>query len=284
MNRYPDFTKAINHTFDHMRSFAKEVYRGKWQGIDVSKKPEMVAYEICHWDMHVPMSMKSLHAYQTDIKPNLPWADNHFMERVGLQPLNPGVEWANWPWGKSADKFRFPPGTLDDPGSEPIFDHTYMQRYWPKYAGRFAGGILPDPVSRIEAGNKIVEGHKGIYFPYGDLDDVVMELFEDQMTRQAILPVFFPEDTGRQGRKPCSISYHFMMNSSNCLDIFYHLRSCDLIRHFRDDIYLTVRLLLWVLDRLRAIDPGWMNVLPGNFVMYIGNLHCFKNDIQQLRS
>lgn len=281
MNRYPDFKSAINDAINQMKNTAKEMHRGKWQGVDVATKPEMVAYEIAHFTMLVPMIFRQLHPYKTDIGPNLPWADNHFYERVSGSPLNPGVEWANWPWGKSADRFRVNPEILGDPGTERIFDHTYMQRYWPKRAGMFPGGILKSPTPECLGKGP----RRGIYFEYGDLDDVVRELFSDPMTRQAILPVFFPEDTGRVGgRKPCSISYHFILNTRRQLDIFYHLRSCDLVRHFRDDIYLTVRLLLWMLDQLRSKDPYWNSIMPGDYAMYIGNLHCFKNDMIQLRS
>jgi thymidylate synthase len=199
------------------------------------------------------------------------------MERVSGNPLNPGVEWRNWPWSASADKFRLDPRTLKDPGPERIFDHTYAMRYWPKWAGRYSGGVLPQ-------GKQLAMPRRGIYFDYGDLDDVVSELVKEPTTRQAILPVWHPEDTGWRinRRKPCSISYHFMINSNNGLDIFYHLRSCDIVHHFRDDIYLTVRLLLWVLDRARRIDPWWNSVAPGDYVMYIGNLHCFVNDWRRL--
>lgn len=279
MNSFDDFKKAIAVTTQAMKDHARQIQRGKWQGIPVDKRPEMVAYEILHWTMRVPMPVRNLDHYRAEIKPNLPWADDHFLERVSGHPLNPGKEWANWPWGASAGNFRYDPASLGDPGEEKIFDHTYMMRYWPKYACMFKGGVLPHDKSLPDVLTK-----RGIYFPYGDLKDVVDELANDPTTRQAILPVFFPEDTGRRnGRKPCSISYHFMLNTQHRLDIFYHLRSCDLMRHFNDDIYLTVRLLLWMLDQLEDRNPFWRPIRPGDFVMYIGNLHCFKNDMIRLR-
>jgi hypothetical protein len=62
------------------------------------------------------------------------------------------------------------------------------------------------------------------------------------------------------------------------LDINYHIRSCDFIRHFRDDIYLTVRLQLWVLEQCRKLNPQWDDVTLGRFDMQIGSLHVFRND------
>jgi hypothetical protein len=275
---FNSFPEAIDYALDQMRLRSLLVHRGKWQGIDVSRKPDAATHELHHFTMKVPMVLKELGFYRREIKPNLPWADNHFEERVDGNPLNPGKEWRNWPWGASADKSRIDPLSVGDPGPERIFDHTYAMRYWPKYAGMYSGGILP------EDGVLTPPSHRGIYFPYGDLDDVVLELKEDPTTRQAILPVFFPEDTGYQPgrRKPCSLFYHFML-TGNSLDISYQLRSCDLAHHMRDDIYLTVRLLLWALDQLRLMDPAqWTGVLPGVFVLQIANLHMFRNDYIQL--
>jgi thymidylate synthase len=164
-----------------------------------------------------------------------------------------------------------------------MFDHGYMERYWPRYAnvGVFSS---PQEVVVTSRSGAMGEPHRGIRYEYGDLNDVVEELAQDPTTRQAILPVFFPEDTGyRPGRrKPCSLHYHFMLNGE-CLDIQYVLRSCDLVRHFRDDIYLTVRLLLWMLEQLRKRDSTWNVRRPGLFVMHIANLHCFVNDMQTLK-
>jgi hypothetical protein len=253
-----------------------KIRRDKWQGIDVSKRPDAVTYELHHVTFRVPMILHDLPFYRKEIQPNLPWADDHFIERVSGNPLNPGVEWMNWPWGTSADKSRIPSESVGDPTPDRIFDHTYAQRYWPKWAGKYEGGILPDAMT--------APINRGIYFIYGDLDDVVEELHQDPTTRQAILPVFFPEDTGyRPGRrKPCSLFYHFMLVGDK-LDISYQLRSCDLAHHFRDDIYLTVRLLLWMLDQLRERDRRWFPIGPGTFTMQIANLHCFVNDYNRLK-
>jgi len=275
-----NFLVAIDLAYEKMLAQGVRVSRGKWQGLDVSRKPDMSVYELNHYTMQVPMPTIDLDYYRAQIKPNLPWADDAFLERVGGNPLNPGIEWRNWPWSKSADRFRLDPGPLDDPSDEPVFDHTYAQRYWPKWAGKFPQGILPPDHHRQLP-------HRGIYFDYGDLDDVVAELYNDPTTRQAILPVFFPEDTGyRPGRrKPCSLMYHFIFQpDAMSLDISYFLRSCDLVHHMRDDIYLTVRLLLWMLDQLRRSDSFWDDVKPGEFVMTISNLHCFVNQYNELKN
>lgn len=227
----------------------------RWQGVEVSKKPEMQMYEIVNHYISLLLTSENLDFYRDEVKPNLPWADDHFVERVCGEPINPGVEWANWPWGDSARKF------IEDGGQ---FNHNYMERYWPKYAGK---GKFNGPI-------------EGIRNKYGDLDDVVALLLKEPDTRQAYLPIFFPEDTGigDGGRKPCTLGYHFMRRDDR-LSIFYPMRSCDYVRHFRDDIYLTIRLLLWVMERLREKDPvNWSSVRPGYYSMFISSLHMFKND------
>jgi thymidylate synthase len=146
-----------------------------------------------------------------------------------------------------------------------------MERYWPKYAGNpfyYPGNSESQDATVIQ----------GIRYEYGDLRDVVELLANDPYTRQAYLPVWFPEDTGGGSKRaPCTIGYHFMMREDK-LDINYHIRSCDFIRHFRDDIYLTVRLQLWVLEQCRKLNPQWDDVTLGRFDMQIGSLHVFRND------
>jgi thymidylate synthase len=211
---------------------------------------------------------EDLDRYRVDINPNLPWADNHFAERTGGHPLNPGVEWKNWPWGKSADTFR--------EGDDQVFNHTYMERLWPRFARKTKGGYVPEEAK--------LSPHKGIAFEYGDLDTLVDLLVKDPHTRQAWVPLFFPEDTGvgDGGRKPCTLGYHFIVRNGR-MNVWYPLRSCDLVRHFRDDCYLAVRLLIWVLEQCRYRELSyWDTIKPGTYAMHMTSLHCFENDWRQL--
>jgi len=242
------------------------VHTDSWQGVDISKKPEMAMHELCFFSFDVGMRHEDLQPYRDDIRPNLPWADDHFLERVCGEPLNPGKTWEQWPYAHSADKFR------DGRGQ---FNHNYMERYWPKLAGQSPEGkTRDDDFTKIYASPTI-----GIRGEYGDLENVISLLANDPYTRQAYMPIFFPEDTGdaNPGRKPCTLGYHFFMRH-NELHMVYYIRSCDFVRHFRDDIYLTVRLVLWVLDRLRERTEFWKKVRPGRFMMHITSLHMFRND------
>lgn len=203
---------------------------------------------------------EDLDKYREAIKPNLPWADRHFEEeRVSGEPINPGETWKIWPYAASAARH------LRAGENVPQYDHSYAERYWPKTAGKYGDEAEP----------------YGIRFPIGDLNDLVQILVADPLTRQAYLPIFFPEDTmaARQGKRvPCTLGYHFIVRDS-LLHCVYPMRSCDFVRHFRDDVYLTLRLQLWVLDQLRRRDPEtWVDVRPGTFRMHITSLHMFVQD------
>jgi thymidylate synthase len=108
---------------------------------------------------------------------------------------------------------------------------------------------------------------------------LVDQLANEPYTRQAYLPIFFPEDTGavHGGRIPCTLGYHFMMRGDQ-LHMWYHIRSCDLHRHFRDDLYLAVRLQLWVLDALENYSRYWTAVSPGNLYFAAYSLHLHRGD------
>jgi thymidylate synthase len=266
MNTYDEFSVAIFDTRQMFLEKSQTIHTDTWQGIGIKNKPEMAMHEVLHYSLDVALDWENLDEYRNQIRPNLPWADDHFLERVSGEPLNPGVEWANWPYNKSAAEFR------DSKGQ---FNHNYMERYWPRWAAMFTKGELPWRHQMDIA----YDEHTGLRGRLGDLNDVISLLISDPLTRQAYMPIFFPEDTGNAnpGRKPCTLGYHFIMRRGR-MDITYYIRSCDFVRHFRDDIYLTVRLLLWVLDRLRERDLQWNTVVPGRFIMHITSLHMFRND------
>jgi hypothetical protein len=274
MKRFPNFTVAISEARQQLRDLGYDVHGVRWQGVDVSTKPEMRTHELFNWSFSTSLLHENLDHYRRDIKPNLPWADRHFEEeRVSGQPINSGETWKIWPHGHSANKFR----THGPDGTQ--FNHTYAERYWPKRAGMTERGRLS---GKPFLDNLLPMDRYGIRYRYADLNDLIAVLTKDPQTRQAYMPIWFPEDGSHDDRKPCSLGYHFLMRAGY-LHINYYIRSCDVIRHFQDDIYLTVRLLLWVLDRLRERDKAWKKVVPGSYSMFITSLHCFANDIQQLR-
>lgn len=254
MTTFATFTKAYEAFELEFKSQSYPVKSEKWQGLSTANKPEMEMRELLFRSFFIPMrGIEDIGYWQEDIKPNLPFADVHFAERVSGIPSNPGEAWKIWPWGNSADKHR-------TEGEK--FTHTYQERFWPKQAECREG-----------------ENMLGIRYEYGDLDDVIELLVREPLTRQAYLPVWFPEDTGvlHGGRVPCTLGYH-LINRHDYLHVSYGIRSCDYVRHFRDDCYFTVRLVLHVLEKLRRRDSRWRDVRPGMFRMDIGSFHMFVND------
>jgi thymidylate synthase len=197
-----------------------------------------------------------------DCSPTLPWANEHFEERVSGIPYNPPPSHEIWGNGNTVN--------FTENGK---FSHTYPERFWPKHA------------------NDSKSWNTGIRYKLGDLNDVVSLLYREQHTRQAYLPVWFPEDTGSvEGQRvPCSLGYLFRMVDGH-LHITYKIRSCDIFRHFRDDVYLACRLNLWVLEKLKAraefnhvMPDQWKNIKPGMLKMQIDSLHCFAIEAVKLR-
>ncbi len=237
----------------------------RWQSVQAPQPMR----ELLNYSFTYSLPTEDIQFYRDQLKPNLPWADDHFeKERVGGDPLNPGQEWRNWPYAQSANKHR------REGEEDPQFDHSYAERIWCKAAGMTKGGILES--------DKLPGHRRGIRFNYGDLDDLVTCLSAEPTTRQAYLPIWFPEDLGamlQQKRVPCTLGYHFIMRSDK-LHVVYYLRSCDFVRHMRDDSYMAIRLLLHVLDqcRLAAPEKDWDKVSPGTLTQHMTSLHCFEKD------
>lgn len=248
---------------------APPVHVGEWQ----SQKVEMPMRELLHvaFEMHIPPDQQHL-AEITGAR--MPWAEDHFLERVGGEPLNPSPSEAWWPFRQKKDG-----DTNTDHKSEGnAFSHTYPERMWPRMAN---GGKLVT----VDHGVQEYEAHRGIRFTYGDLADVVDQLTKSPNTRQAYLPIWFPEDTGavHGKRVPCTLGYHFIIRNGS-LDMSYFMRSTDLLRHFQDDVYLAGRLMQWMVEQLNeeadAADiPMDEPLKVGNLVFHTANIHIFDGDV-----
>jgi hypothetical protein len=68
--------------------------------------------------------------------------------------------------------------------------------------------------------------------------------------------------------------------------VVYYIRSCDFVRHFRNDIYMTVLLQHWLLNQLQTKEtPGstvWLRTQPGTFTMHCTSLHLFRGDYHKV--
>ena len=348
--KYHDLRKLI-HSAEAQLLKAPIVRPTHWQGRNVQGKPDMETHEVLNFHGEAPLPLESLSYYQEIIGPDLPWADDHFEERVCGYPLNPGTQWAKWRLGKGADGFRDANGQFNinymeriwpkyagqlgysevpsviphhhtinrgiryaygdfndvidllervcgyplNPGTQWAkwrlgkgadgfrdangqFNINYMERIWPKYAGQLGYSEVPSVIPHHHTINR------GIRYAYGDFNDVIDLLEREPLTRQAYLPIFFPEDTGaaHRDRTPCSLGWQFIMRDQK-LHVIYFIRSCDLMNHFRNDLYFTVRKLLWVLGKLRARDAYWCDVTPGTLTIHVTSLHLFRANRPALR-
>lgn len=274
------------------------VHIGEWQSKDVSHSKVHATYELTDVTirMRIPDTADNLAAAMHP-HVNQAWVEEHFAERVGGVPVNPPPSHERWPWSRHNGNHQ---------GDRGGFSHTYPERMWPKHAGdchaSYAWGFTGQPEAmdmhgQLDDGRQGCNGRKGIRFAYGDLSDVVNLLVKNPLTRQAYLPIWFPEDTGavHGERVPCTLGYHFMIRNG-ALSCRYYMRSCDLIRHFADDVYLAARLTQWVRDEWQqrttfaAMDANphirdWAAppMATGELVMHITSLHAFVGDAYRLK-
>lgn len=235
----------LSQVIDLLPNSGRLVESGTWQGNDDYQDQKMFVER----NLRVLFDIENL---QLDkIGADLPWAEDHFQERVGGEPTNPGEAYKTWPYAKQTEEY------MDDK----VFSHTYQERFWPKLANPEEKGYYV---------------HEGIRYKVGDLQDVINQLRENPLTRQAYLPIFFPEDTGavHKQRVPCTLGYYFWVED-NKLHCNYMIRSCDALRHFRNDVYLTSRLLIYVANEL--------DLSYGKLHFFCFNLHVFQNDVYALR-
>lgn len=247
---------AIRDIIDTVVNEGKRTKVGIWQATELFQDQEMmVKRNIAIEGVMIPNNIETL---QKLTQCDLPWAEDHFRERVGGEPTNPGHTYKYWPYNTFKDE--------EDPYKHgKIFSHTYQERFWPKWAGE----------NKWAREVNINDSNKGVRHIFGDLDDVITQLKRNPLTRQAYLPIFFPEDTGaRHGQRvPCTLGYYFYIEDGE-LHITYTIRSCDVFRHLRNDIYFTGRLLQFM-----AADIG-CKVGTMTFIGF--NVHVFINDMYAL--
>lgn len=251
---------------------------GRWQQLDIAGSEAHFTRELTNLTIAMPMAHHPEYL-KTSVRPDLPWAENHFLERVNGDPINPGVEHANWPYHANGADLHISYTSPKD-GSTVVgkYSHNYMERFWPK--GLDWGG------NHTNDGDPL-----GYRFRIGDLNDVVNQLRDNIHTRQAFLPIFFPEDTGAQDgqRVPCTLGYQFIVRE-NLLHLTYFLRSCEIYRHFKNDVYMAIRLAQWVCAHLNHDPAGMLTkrsydqpVMPGQLTMHVTSMHSFVGDDQHVQ-
>jgi len=211
-----------------------EIKTETWQGTE--EPPTFL--EILHANLIAPM-YSDMDKASTQLKATQPWADIHFDERTGGEPLNPPP--SHTMWLKDTEKY------LSE--NQAAFSHSYPERMW-------------------------APSMDGIRFKTGNLGDAVALLQKDSTTRQCYVPMWFPEDiiaANKGERVPCSFGWHFMLRGIE-LHCSYHMRSCDVVRHLHNDLYFANRLTQWM------IDQSGITAKPGYLHFSSTSLHCFAND------
>lgn len=256
--------RNIQHQIrNHMMVNGQTIVRGEWQG--KTDHPATSVFETQNVVISMPV-LSHLGSWQQASQPNLPWAEDHFQERISGEPLNPGEQYKNWPWYKQG---------VEDHKETGQFSHSYMERFWPKFAP-MAPGVEPQDHDYNRASNF------GLRFPYGSYSTLLWLLRERPATRQAFLPIWFPEDLSAaivHERVPCSLGYHFQLlnDQMNCT---YFMRSCDFYRYLNDDVYMAGRLLQDVTEKVREQHSG---IGVGYLTVHIANLHIFEAEKERMR-
>src|SRR6266516_5736937 len=144
--RYRTFEVVIDWVQKSLLKYGKEVDTGHWQGVPTD--PSTVTLELTNVAFTAPMPAPydegmtlndTLEELRRQIQPNLPWADDHFAERVSRVPSNPGEAYKSWPWwhGQELSFANNTADVFDQWDKQYKFSHTYQERYWPKRAGMF---------------------------------------------------------------------------------------------------------------------------------------------------
>lgn len=255
----PSTFREISRYFAFHLQLAPQVDVGEAHAQD-TPHPLQVTRELTNIVFDVRVG-DSIAWWQSHSRPNMPWAENHFQERTSGNPLNPPPSHVDWPYAQAGNEQH-----ISEYAQQ--FSHTYPERFWPRMA---------NVEGHTVEGRQVYVPHAGIRYLYGDLQDVVELLSRNLNTRQAYLPVWFPEDltaARMRHRVPCTLGYHFMYRGGK-LHCTYFMRACDFVRFFNDDVYMAGRLLQWVAEQI--------NVQAGDLTMHIVSLHCFEGDLPKLK-
>lgn len=226
---------------------------------------KVIEFEFCTVVYNIPPDEPTA---VVELKPNLPWAEEHFQERVSGVPLNPPPSHVRWPFAQGGNEKFLPNGR---------FSHTYPERLW---MGN--NGYMVNPADHPVGSEKPWRNH------LADLSNLAQLLADHPTTRQAFIPIWWPTDgkIAETQRVPCTIGYHFLLRD-DMLHCHYFMRSCDAMRHLPDDLYMAARLTQWLCEQINDYweandgNPPWVD--PGVLAMQITSLHIFEGDVQVIK-
>lgn len=161
--------------------------------------------------------------------------------------------------------------------TQPWADEEFLERIDP------SGNVNPGTAwkTREDVWNEFM--HEGRFaYTYNErimlndqLNKIIERLKVDKDSRQLWLsiwnPTVDPSNLGGVSRVPCSLGYNFQVRDGK-LNMHYVMRSCDFSTHFKNDVYLAIKLLEYV-----AKETGFE---VGSFTHTIFSLHIYNKDIE----
>lgn len=170
-----------------------------------------------------------------------PWADAEFQERV------------TDPWVRCSDGKGYP--EFINPGKA----WELRKEVWSEYMHN----------------GKLAYTYNELIWNNDQLTKVMNRLKQDPDSRQLWVSLWNPEKDpdflGGISRVPCSLGYAFQVRDGK-LNMHYVMRSCDFATHFRNDVYLAIKLLEWVAENT--------HYPVGSFTHTIFSLHVYNKDVE----
>lgn len=222
MRIYKNFVEAHNEATRDVVEMGIRVWPKTMQDKNIKDDPNYETREITNYVYTVTDPKLE------DLKPNQPWADMEFDERVSTVPINPGEAWKTRRevWNEFLHK---------DENGVPKFAYTYSERF-----------------SRYDALLKLIT--------HIQRDPDSRQLFLSVWSPTDI------DEIGGLSRVPCSLGYQFMVRNGK-LNITYFMRSCDVATHFHNDVYLAHRLQRYVAEKA-GVEVGTFTHYISSFHIY----------------
>lgn len=244
MRIFTNFRDAVGEVRRDLKEMGIRVHPETMQDKHVADDPQYETLELQFYSFSVTAPVPK------DLSPTQPWADAEFAERISDRNLNPGDAWKlrRDVWAE------FLEGRERNAGH---FAYTYSERLSRRQAqwrlGRSGGADEFQGVST-------------------QLEQLVANIRTYPHNRNHLLSIWDRTDLWRVGehRVPCSIFYHFLLRDGELM-MHYVSRSCDIMTHMENDLYLAARLQALVAEQTQN--------QVGRFVATFDSLHSYAKDL-----
>lgn len=166
------------------------------------------------------------------------------------------------------------PVTTDLNPIQPWADEEFLERIYPYTNGNPGKAYLLRPDVWVPLLNKAGK------FDYtygqrmaGHLNMIIQELIIHPESRQLYLSIWEPLDVYNLGklRVPCSLGYLFQKRNGK-LNVTYYMRSCDIMTHYENDLYLCLKLTHYI--------ASMTGLEVGTFTHSVASFHAYKKDLE----